>query len=556
MRELKAFALCVVIILAISGVAYAQHGIEVKTSVLFGAKLNLNDVGNIGAEGTGTMEWCPKGTNGENGLTATELGYNDFELVVTGEVPDDAKKVVVSPETTGYPILLEAGYTVDKFRVGAFWLGGFKAKGEAKGEVEGFDESNYYDFEKFIFQIDTENPLVLDAMIFFGGENMPVLPGMSYYWRHYSKAPDGDEEFYTLTTDDITYEKYRAPTSHGGIGQVEWDVDPAKGATKWTSEVSFNLDNYGANVGYNVFDENNISVTAMVGLEKLGWSEEIKNTAKEIYDINFTTMDIEYGVDSSVDNYGMLVAQLYGDIFGNDTGVAAMNEENGYLYPDHDAFVREYLGPGDDVTVTGATLEKFFLHQASKLEAVRDIEVVRRLNYDPFGYSIGASVGTLVADKVRVNANLSLGWFSGDAKVKIITKDNRTATFEPVAREGMGTWKYTIEAAEAEELRVDIPIPDDSEVWVPTAVYEAVAEGMDDLSTESIVEKTHVGTKATMLKAQVSATYDVTEAIFVGGGFFYSQWKDMPVLSDTNALGITTQDISASGINVEVGIRF
>jgi len=55
----------------------------------------------------------------------------------------------------------------------------------------------------------------------------------------------------------------------------------------------------------------------------------------------------------------------------------------------------------------------------------------------------------LVADKVRVNANLSLGWFSGDANVKIIAKDNRTATFKPVEREGMGTWKYTIEEAEA-----------------------------------------------------------------------------------------------------------
>lgn len=542
MRRLKAFALCVAMILALSGAAYAQHGIEAKASVLFGAKLNLADVGNIGAEGTATMEWVE---NAEGGL----------ELKTTGIPGDD--RVKVSPEATGYPIFLEVGYTMDKFSIGGFWTGQFKAKGEAKGEVEGFDKANYYGFEQFIFQPAAGKELALDAMVFFGGKDMPVLPGIAYYWGHYSKVPEEDgKELYILEDTDIVSMRYRAPHSHGGIGRVEWDVDPAKGATKWTSDVSFNLDNYGLDAGYNVFDQNNIKVTALVGLEKLGWSEEIKNSAKEVYDINFTTMDIEYGVDSSVDNYGMLVAQLYGDIFGNDTDVAAMNEENGYLYPDHDAFVREYLGPGDDVTVTGATLEKFFLHQASKLEAVRDIEVVRRLNYDPFGYSIGASVGTLVADKVRVNANLSLGWFSGDAKVKIITKDNRTATFEPVAREGMGTWKYTIEAAEAEELRVDIPIPDDSEVWVPTAVYEAVAEGMDDLSTESIVEKTHVGTKATMLKAQVSATYDVTEAIFVGGGLFYSQWKDMPVLSDTNALGITTQDISASGINVEVGIRF
>ena len=554
MRELKAFALCVVIILAIGGVAYAQHGIEVKTSVLFGAKLNLNDVGNIGAEGTGTMEWCPKGTNGENGLTATELGYNDFELVVTGEVPDDAKKVVVSPETTGYPILLEAGYTVDKFRVGAFWLGGFKAKGEAKGEVEGFDESNYYDFEEFIFQIDTENPLVLDAMIFFGGENMPVLPGMSYYWRHYSKAPDGDEEFYTLTADDITGAKYRAPTSHRGIGQVEWDVDPAKGATKWTSEVSFNLTNYGANVGYNVFDENNINVTAMVGLEKLGWSEEIKNTAKEIYDINFTTMDIKYGVNIggsfTQNHYKALVAQLYGDIFGEN--------------PDYNAFVKEQLELDEGVDVTKATLENFSLHQASELKAARDIEVVRRLDYNPFGCSVGAGVGALVADKVRVNANLSLGWFSGDAKVKINKKDNRTAKFESVVKEGVGTWTYTIEDEEGgvastqsgEDKTVEIPIKSDSGVWVPTDTYKEVAEGMDRLGSETAIEKTHAGTKVTMMKAQVSAEYDVTESIFVGGGVFYSYLKNMPVLSDTNALGIKTEDISASGINVEVGIRF
>ncbi len=549
MRRLKAFALCVVIILALSGVAYAQHGIEAKVSVLFGSKLNLPDVGNIGAEGTATMEWVE---NAEEGL----------ELKTTGIPGDDRAKV--SPEATGYPILLEVGYTMDKFSIGGFWTGQFKAKGEAKGEVEGFDKGNYYTFEQFIFQPTAGNELALDAMVFFGGEDMPVLPGIAYYWGHYSKAPEEGKELYTLKNDDITQMKYRAPDSHGGIGLVEWDVDPAKGATKWTSDVSFNLDNYGVNVGYNVFDENNISVTAMVGLEKLGWSEEIKNSAKEVYDIGFTTMDIEYGVDSNVGNYGMLVAQLYGDIFGNDTGVAAMNEENGYLYPDHDAFVREYLGLGDDVTVTGATLEKFSLHQASELKAARDIEVMRRLDYDPFGYSIGASVGALVADKVRVNANLSLGWFSGDANVKIIAKDNRTATFKPVEREGMGTWKYTIEEAEAaetnnteaEELRVDILIPDDSEVWVPTAVYEAVAKGMDGLGTESIVEKTHAGTKATMLKAQVSATYDVTEAIFVGGGFFYSQWKDMPVLSDTDSLGIKTEDISASGINVEVGIRF
>ena len=287
----------------------------------------------------------------------------------------------------------------------------------------------------------------------------------------------------------------------------------------------------------------------MVGLEKLGWSEEIKNTAKEIYDINFTTMDIKYGVnigDITQDDYKALVAQLYGE------------------YPDYNAFVKEQLELDEGVDVTEATLENFSLHQASELKAARDIEVVRRLDYNPFGCSVGAGVGALVADKVRVNANLSLGWFSGDAKVKINKKDNRTAKFESVVKEGVGTWTYTIEDEEGgvastqsgEDKTVEIPIKSDSGVWVPTDTYKEVAEGMDRLGSETAIEKTHAGTKVTMMKAQVSAEYDVTESIFVGGGVFYSYLKNMPVLSDTNALGIKTEDISASGINVEVGIRF
>jgi len=71
MRRLKAFALCVAMILALSGAAYAQHGIEAKASVLFGAKLNLADVGNIGAEGTATMEWVE---NAEGGLELKTTG--------------------------------------------------------------------------------------------------------------------------------------------------------------------------------------------------------------------------------------------------------------------------------------------------------------------------------------------------------------------------------------------------------------------------------------------------------------------------------------------------
>jgi len=72
---------------------------------------------------------------------------------------------------------------------------------------------------------------------------MPVLPGIAYYWGHYSKVPEEDgKELYILEDTDIVSMRYRAPHSHGGIGRVEWDVDPAKGATKWTSDVSFNLD--------------------------------------------------------------------------------------------------------------------------------------------------------------------------------------------------------------------------------------------------------------------------------------------------------------------------
>ena len=73
---------------------------------------------------------------------------------------------------------------------------------------------------------------------------------------------------------------------------------------------------------------------------------------------------------------------------------------------------------------------------------------------------------------------------------------------------------------------------------------------------ESSKEKKHTDTEVTLIRAQVSAEYDVTDSVFLGGGFFYSQWKDMPVLSDTDALGIKTQDLVASGVNVEVGVRF
>ena len=69
-------------------------------------------------------------------------------------------------------------------------------------------------------------------------------------------------------------------------------------------------------------------------------------------------------------------------------------------------------------------------------------------------------------------------------------------------------------------------------------------------------EQKHTDTEVTLTKAQVSAEYDITDSVFLGGGFFYSKWKDMPVLSDTDALGIKTQGLVASGVNMEIGVRF
>ncbi|NLS45146.1 MAG: hypothetical protein GX969_05370 [Firmicutes bacterium] len=53
------------------------------------------------------------------------------------------------------------------------------------------------------------------------------------------------------------------------------------------------------------------------------------------------------------------------------------------------------------------TPTEFSLKQVSKLKATRDVEVIRSLEYNPTGYSIGANVGGLVADEFRVNAALS-----------------------------------------------------------------------------------------------------------------------------------------------------
>jgi len=61
---------------------------------------------------------------------------------------------------------------------------------------------------------------------------MPVLPGIAYYWGDTTaKAPEEGKEPLTLLKMTTSRRwKYRTPPdSHGGIGLVEWDVDPAKG---------------------------------------------------------------------------------------------------------------------------------------------------------------------------------------------------------------------------------------------------------------------------------------------------------------------------------------
>ena len=95
------------------------------------------------------------------------------------------------------------------------------------------------------------------------------------------------EGLYILAPDEINEKDYLSAEVHGGIGEVDFEVNPDAGATEWTSKVSFNLSNYGGNVGYKLFEQNNIGVTVMVGLEQLKWEEEIKNTATENYDIKF-----------------------------------------------------------------------------------------------------------------------------------------------------------------------------------------------------------------------------------------------------------------------------
>ena len=94
MQRTKVLALCVAVLLAFSGLASAKQGIDVKASVLFGTKLDVDDVGNIGAEGTGTMKWDWEGKNAEEDPVddPKRTGYDDFSLVVTGEVSVSVKR--------------------------------------------------------------------------------------------------------------------------------------------------------------------------------------------------------------------------------------------------------------------------------------------------------------------------------------------------------------------------------------------------------------------------------------------------------------------------------
>ncbi|NLS45145.1 MAG: hypothetical protein GX969_05365 [Firmicutes bacterium] len=88
----------------------------------------------------------------------------------------------------------------------------------------------------------------------------------------------------------------------------------------------------------------------------------------------------------------------------------------------------------------------------------------------------------------------------------------------------MGIWEYEENGEEPEESITDIEIPDYSEVWADSKPYEDLAETLNGFTNIDTRKKTYTDTKTTALKTQISATYDVTDGLFLGGGFFYSQW--------------------------------
>jgi hypothetical protein len=591
MQRMKVLALCVAVLLTFSGLVSAKQGFDIKASVLFGTKLDVDDVV-IGAdEGTATMEWVSKGdpeaTLGEDG---DPVGYDNFDLVVSCELGRNAKKVAISPEETGYPMLLEATYGMDKFQIGGFWLGGFKSEGEVTGTVSGLGEEGlaYHDLEVFVFypirnnssigHWDSEqgayvhnnpdtnrifahwNPIDQSTSMVFLGD-VPVLPGM-----HYD---------YTLALEVDSTDIFNASGGYVGLPDASpiLEVDPEQGASTWEADVAFNLSNYGGNVGYKLFDQDNVSVAFLAGLEQLKWQEEINGTAVEIYDIivneahnlslyrenevegvksyvlqyedsSGDLIDVESTVEQ--DAYLSILKKLYGE---NTTDVVSALKERGLIADDADI--------ATDDALKASLVDIYLVDRSggrnSQLSAIRDLKVTRELDYSPTGYSVGANVGGIVADKLRVSASFSLGWFSGDAVAKLTVEEKRSAG---VTNSQYGTETWVVKTSE--DIYEEVPYNFEKDIDpLELEYFERLEEGMNDMPIISeTTEKKHTDTEVTLTKAQVSAEYDVTDSVFLGGGFFYSQWKDMPVLSNKSALEIEKQDLVASGVNVEVGVRF
>ena len=87
--------------------------------------------------------WDWEGKNAEEDPVddPKRTGYDDFSLVVTGEVSEDAKKIAVSPEEEGYPILLEATYGMDKLQIGGFCWEALSPKGKPREWLRGLTKA-------------------------------------------------------------------------------------------------------------------------------------------------------------------------------------------------------------------------------------------------------------------------------------------------------------------------------------------------------------------------------------------------------------------------------
>ena len=92
----------------------------------------------------------------------------------------------------------------------------------------------YHEFERFIvhpvkgYLLPEGSATVefndIPAMVFLGAEDFPILPGMNYYFRHYSK-PSKNDEPYTLTKDDIGIGEYLLQTRITGNCRVDFKCD-------------------------------------------------------------------------------------------------------------------------------------------------------------------------------------------------------------------------------------------------------------------------------------------------------------------------------------------